>query len=139
MDSLGWIIVLVVIAVAGFGFWKFKQNKADAPKPSRTLHSSIAGVSVETELGGSPQQLIINLSQGDKLDLVAHDAGSDGKPGVEVCDRRKGHLGWLVEDITGEVLAALQSETRIECRVADITGGTRGNPAFGVSISIEVY
>ncbi len=136
MDPIVWVVLVVVAAVVVFFIWR-RQSGGGRPQPAKTLDTSIAGVTDEDEHGQSPQQLIINLQAGDRLNLVAAD--NDGAPAVQVQDRNKGHLGWLQDGVAPEVRAALEAGTNVDCKVADITGGTRGNPNLAVSIKIDLY
>jgi len=135
MNPLVWIVLAVVAAVAIFMVWRAK-GRSRVP-PSKTLNTSIAGVTVEDERGLSPQQVIVNLNSGDRLQLVA--AEKDGAPAVQVQERGGGHLGWLQDGVTPEVRAALDAGKRVDCKIADITGGTRANPNFAVSVQIDLY
>ncbi len=137
MDPMVWIVLIIVAAVVIFFVWRRKQSGGGEP-PTKSLHSSILGVTTENELGLSPQQQIIDLQPGDKLRLIAGEQG--GAPAVEVQEGRGGkHLGWLESGIVTEVRALLEAESRVDCKVADITGGTRGNPNLGVDIQIDIY
>ncbi len=136
MDPIVWAVLAVGLAVVVFFVWR-RQRGGGREQPTKTLHSSIVGVTTEDERGLSPQQLIVNLQTGDRLKLVAAD--QDGAPAVQVQDRDGGHLGWLQDAVAPEVRAALDASKRVECKVADITGGTRGKPNFAVSIQIDVY
>jgi hypothetical protein len=137
MDPILWVILVVGVAAVAFFVWR-RQQGGGGEQPTKTLHSAIVGVTTEDEHGLSPQQQIINLQPGDRLGLVAAD--QDGAPAVQVQEARgSGHLGWLEDGIAPEVRAALETDSRVECKVADITGGTRGNPNLGVSIQIDFY
>lgn len=136
MNLIVWVVLAAVAAVAVFMVWRVKARGSAEP-PTKTLNSSIAGVTVEDERGLSPQNLIVNLQDGARLTLVL--AENAGAPAVQVQDRGKGHLGWLQDGIAPEVRAALEAGRRVDCKIADITGGTRGNPNFGVSIQIDLY
>ncbi len=136
MDPTVWVALVVAAAVVVFFVWR-RQRGGGREQPTTTLHASIVGVTTEDERGLSPQQLIINLQVGDRLKLVAAD--KDGAPALQVQDRGGGHLGWLQERIAPEVGAALDAGKRVDCKVADITGGTRANPNFAVSIQIDLY
>ena len=136
MDPILWVILVVGVAAVAFFVWRRQQGGGE--QPSKTLHSAIVGVTTEDELGLSPQQQIINLQSGDRLGLVATE--QDGTPAVQVQEARGGgHLGWLEDGIAPEVGAALEADSRVDCKVADITGGTRGNPNLGVNIQIDFY
>ncbi len=136
MDPIVWVILAVGAAVVVFFVWR-RQRGGGREQPTSTLHSSIAGVTTEDERGLSPQQLIVNLQAGDQLKLVAAD--KDGAPAVQVQDRGSGHLGWLQDRVAPEVGAALDAGKRVDCKVADITGGTRAKPNLAVSIQIDLY
>ncbi len=136
MDPIVWVVLAVGAAVVVFFVWR-RQRGGGRERPTTTLHSTIVGVTTEDEHGLSPQQLIINLQAGDQLKLVAAD--KDGAPAVQVQDRGSGHLGWLQDGIAPEVGAALDAGKRVDCKVADITGGTRAKPNLAVSIQIDLY
>lgn len=138
MNPLVWVVLAVVAAVAIFLVVRRKKAGGGVP-PSKTLNSTVVGVTVEDERGLSPQQLIVNMSEGDRLKLNPVAQGADGKPAVQVQERGGGHLGWLQDAVAPEIRAALDAGRRVDCRVADITGGTRGNPNLAVSIQIDLY
>ncbi len=135
MSSIVWVVVVIIVAAVIFVLWR-KKRGSDEP-PTKTLNSSILGVTTEDELGTSPQQLIISLNTGSRLTLVPAD--NDGTPAVQVRNRDQGHLGWLEDGIAAEIRATLDAGGRVECKVADITGGTRGKPSLGVQIQIDLY
>lgn len=135
MDPLVWIVLVVVAAVAVFMVWRAKSRTG--VRPTKTLNSSVSGVTVEDERGLSPQQLIVNLNSGERLKLVA--AEKDGAPAVQVQERGGGHLGWLQDGVAPEVRSALEEGRRVDCKISDITGGSRANPNLAVSIQIDLY
>jgi len=136
MSPWVWVVLAVVVVVAVVLVWR-KKFATPATPPSKTFDTTVAGVTAEDERGLSPQQVIVNLQSGDRLSLVAKD--NDGTMAVQVQARGGGVVGWLQDNVADDVLPALQGGKRVDCRIADITGGTRGNPNFGVSIKIEVY
>jgi hypothetical protein len=136
MSPIVWVVLAALAAVAVFFVWRRKAAQP-AAAPSRTINSTVAGVTTEDERGLSPQQVIVNLQSGDRLKLVAVE--HDGAPAVQVQERGGGHVGWLQDGVSDQVRAALDGGKRVDCRISDITGGTRGNPNFGVSIRIDVY
>lgn len=136
MSPWVWAVLAVVIAVAVYAIWRKKAAKPATP-PSKSIDTTVAGVTAEDERGLSPQQVIVNLQSGDRLSLVTKE--NDGKKAVQVQARGGGVVGWLQDNVALDVLPALDAGQRVDCRIADITGGTRGNPNFGVSITIEVY
>jgi hypothetical protein len=136
MSPIVWVVLIAIAAVAAFFVWRKKFAKPATP-PSRSINSTVAGVTTEDERGLSPQQVIVNLQSGDKMTLLAVD--KDGAAAVRVQERGRGHVGWLQDGVSDQVRAALDAGKRVDCRITDITGGTRGNPNFGVSIQIDIY
>lgn len=109
----------------------------------RRIRSKVAGVTHKNDDGSDRQKAIKRLCRADGELLAIPEQNRHAAGGVAVglwVQGRFGRsqIGYVGDDLVGDVLYYLKAGGTARVRILDVTGGTWGKPTRGVNFEIEL-
>ena len=111
----------------------------------KEFFTKVVGVAYDNDDGRSRQAYIKPLRAGDRLCLEHHPHNPYDANAIAVLapyrrwfKTRWRQIGHLNAELAERIVLDLDQGKRVQARVKEVTGGTRGKPALGVNIVMYV-
>ena len=132
------LVALGILFILGLLSPKAKREGSGKKKEQRvtkTIKTKVAGVTHKNDDGAKRQKIISRCKRGDVL-LLRHDP-LGGYPNAVAVFRKNGQqLGYLRDDLAGDIVRHMTTGRKVTCKVLEPTGG-RGRTR-GCNIEIRI-
>ncbi len=114
-----------------------KKAKGKGKDEDYVIKTKVAGVTFNNPDGRSRQRILKKCREGDTLLLRPQPI--KGHPhAVAVCRRNGQQIGNIRSHLSEQISGYLAAGLEVECKILQLTGGTRKKPTRGCNIAITV-
>lgn len=103
--------------------------------PANDIELAVWGEELTNVDGGSRQEIIAKLHEGDEIELVRHPGDRDGNMIAVVSEA--GEIGRLTQSDAASLAPYLDRGGRVKAQVSAVRGGTKDRPALSVWILVR--
>ncbi|NLJ80287.1 MAG: hypothetical protein GX335_04610 [Firmicutes bacterium] len=116
---------------------KKTKGNGKSKREDYVIKSKVAGVTFKNPDGRSRQRILKKCRRGDTLLLRPQPI--KGHPyAVAICRRNGQQIGHIRSHLSKQVFGYLAAGLKVECKILQLTGGTRKKPIRGCNIAITV-